>query len=278
MNTLDGQVAIVTGGARGQGRAHAVALAGEGAAVVVADIADQIDTVPYEMASEKDLKETVSIVQGTGGTCVGVRCDIRDTDQVDALVKQTVDQFGRVDILVANAGICGYRRFPEISDQIWEDMIDVNLSGTFKCLRAVVPHMVDRQYGRIIITSSGAGRAGAPNIAHYSATKWGLIGLGKTVALETAGTGVTVNIICPTTVNTPMVTNSQNYRLFCPELEDPQLDDALPRFGTLNPMNRPWLEPEEVARAVLYFATDKEGYLSGTVLEVSMGASALRPS
>jgi SDR family mycofactocin-dependent oxidoreductase len=277
MGVLDGRVAIVTGGARGQGRSHALALAAAGADVSVWDIAAPIDTVPYPLAEPAELDETVQLVEQAGGQALGAVVDIRSTDQVEAATARTVERFGRVDILVANAGVCGYRKVTEITDDIWDDMIDTNLSGTFKCIRAVLPTMIDQAYGRIIVTSSGAGRGGAPNLAHYASTKWGIIGLTKTVALETAEQGITANVICPTTVHTPMVENEQNYRLFCPELDSPTLEDALPRFGTLNPMHKPWLEPEVVSRAVLYFAAD-DGSLSGTVLEVSLGASATRPT
>ncbi len=277
MGDLEGRVAVVTGGARGQGRSHALALAEQGAAVSVWDIAAPIESVPYPLAEPGQLEETVRLVRQGGGRALGLTVDIRRAAQVDDAVARTVERFGRVDILVANAGVCGYRQVTGITDEIWDDMIDTNLSGTFKCIRAVLPTMVGQAYGRIIVTSSGAGRAGAPNLAHYSSTKWGVIGLTKTVALEMAEHGITANVICPTTVRTPMVENEQNYRLFCPELDNPTLEDALPRFGALNPMHRPWLEPEAVSRAVLYLAAD-EGSLSGTVLEVSMGASAFRPT
>lgn len=277
MGALDGRVAIVTGGARGQGRSHALALAAEGAAVAVWDIAAPIGTIPYDLATPDELDETVALVEQAGGQALGIVTDVRDTAQVEAAAARTVERFGRVDILVANAGVCGYYAFGDITDEVWDDMVGTNLTGTFKCIRAVLPHMVDQGYGRVIVISSGAGRSGAPNLAHYSSTKWGIIGLTKTLALETARQGITANVICPTTVRTPMVENDQNYRLFCPDLEHPTLDDALPRLGTLNPMGKPWLEPEDVSRAVLLFATDN-GTLSGTVFEVSMGASATRLS
>ena len=276
MGDLDGRVALVTGAARGQGRSHALALAAQGARVVACDIAAQIDSVPYPLATPDDLAETVALVEQKGGRCLGLVADMRSTEQVDDVVARTLSAFGQVDILVANAGICGYRSFGEISDEIWDDMIDTNLAGPFKCIRAVLPHMVAQRYGRIVVISSGAGRGGAPNLAHYVATKWGVIGLVKTLALETAELGITANVICPTTVHTAMVENDQNYQLFCPELEHPTLEDALPRFGKLNPMRRPWLEPEDVSRALLYLVTDP-GCLSGTVLEVSLGAAANRP-
>ncbi len=276
MKALENAVALVTGAARGQGRSHALALAREGATVVACDIAEQIDSVPYAMSDSGDLEETVALVEAAGGRCIGARVDIRSTEQVDALVAETIREFGRIDVLVANAAVCGYRTFGTITDEVWSDMLETNLSGTFRCMRAVLPGMTEQKSGRVIVISSDAGRSGAPNIAHYAATKWGVIGLAKSLALETAEDGITVNVICPTTTHTPMVTNEQNYRLFCPDLDAPSLEDALPRLGTLNPMKRPWMEPDEVSRAVLYFACDSGGYLSGTVLELSMGASARR--
>ncbi len=276
MSQLDGKVAVVTGGARGQGRAHAVALAREGANVALWDIAAQIESVPYPLGTPEDLQETVNLVEKEGQRAVTVVTDIRSTPQVDRAIEQTVKELGPVDILVANAAVCGYRRFVEMSDDVWDDLIDTNLTGTFKTMRAVVPSMIARGYGRIIVTSSGAGRTGAPNLSHYVASKWGVIGLVKTVAIETATTGVTANVICPATVRTAMVENDQNYRLFCPDIPDPTLEDTLPRLATLNPMGKPWLEPEAIARAMLYFACD-DGSLSGTVLEVSLGSAAYRP-
>jgi SDR family mycofactocin-dependent oxidoreductase len=276
MGQLEGKVAIVTGGARGQGRAHALALAREGADVALWDIAAQIESVPYPLATPDDLQETVNLVEKEGRKAVAVVADIRSTDQVTQAMERTQTELGVPEILVANAAVCGYRRFVEMPDDVWDDLIDTNLTGTFKTIRAALPGMIDRGYGRIIVTSSGAGRTGAPNLAHYVASKWGVIGLVKTVALEAATTGVTANVICPGTVRTPMVENDQNYRLFCPDIPEPTLEDALPRLATLNPMEKPWLEPEAIARAMLYFACD-DGSLSGTVLEVSQGSAAYRP-
>jgi len=275
MGRLDGRVALVTGAARGQGRAHALALAAEGAAVVACDIAAQIPSVPYPLATPADLAETARLVEEADGVIEPVVADIRSTAAVDAMVATTIERFGRLDILVANAAVCGYSTFGELSDEVWDDMIDTNLTGTFKCMRAVLPQMTEQGFGRVVVTSSGAGRSGSPNLAHYCASKWAVIGLVKTFALETARLGITANVICPSTVNTPMVTNEQNYRLFCPEMEDPTLEDALPRLASLNPMRLPWLEPERVADAMIYLVTDP-GVLSGGVIEISMGAAAYR--
>lgn len=276
MGQLDGKVAIVTGAARGQGRADALALAAEGAAVVVADIAAQIGSATYPLGTRAELDETVRLVEKAGGRCLGMVTDIRDTDQVAALVDHTLAELGRIDILVANAGICTARPVDQITDQGWADMVDTNLTGTFKCIRAVLPTMKAQQFGRIVVVSSMTGRHGNRNLAHYSATKFGVIGLAKSVALEVARTGITCNVMCPTSVDTPMVHNEANYRLFCPDIDNPTIDDVRPRFAGLNPMGVPWAPPEVFARAIVYLVTDP-GVMTGTVHEVGLGISANMP-
>ncbi len=272
---LAGRVALITGGARGQGRAHALALSAAGASVVVCDIADQISTVPYPMGTTADLNETVELVAKNGGTAHAMATDIRDPDQVERTVAETLDMFDRIDILVANAGICAFSPFGHISDQGWRDMIDTNLTGTFNCLRAVLGPMTTQGYGRVVATSSMAGRGGIQNLAHYCASKWGVIGLVKSFAIEVAGLGITANVICPSTVATPMVLNDATYELFCPDVEAPTLDDAKPRFLRGNRLGVPWCEPDVISKALLYLVTD-EGYVTGTTLEVSLGTSAWR--
>jgi len=276
MGQLDGKVAIITGAGRGQGRAHALALAAEGAAVVACDIAGPIASVTYPLATREELDETVSLVEKAGGRAIGMVADIRDTDQVAAVVERTLAELGRIDILVANAGICTASAVDDITDQGWADMVDTNLTGTFKCIRAVLPTMKAQKFGRIVVVSSMTGRHGNPNLAHYSATKFGVIGLAKSVALEVARTGITCNVMCPTSVSTPMIHNEANYRLFCPDIENPTIDDVRPRFAGLNPMGVPWAEPEVFARAVLYLVTDP-GVMTGVVHEVSLGISAQMP-
>jgi SDR family mycofactocin-dependent oxidoreductase len=275
MGRLDGRVALVTGGARGQGRSHALALAGEGAIVAVCDIADQVDTVPYPLASTDELHETVSMIKDLGAQGRGIVADVRDSVQVRAAVDSVVAEFGRLDILLANAGIGGYSQVEDMSDDAWHNMVETNLSGVFYSVRAALPHMRRNGFGRIVATSSGAGRGGMPNLAHYAAAKWGLIGFIKSVALETAKAGITANVVCPSTVGTSMIFNDATFRLFRPDLDAPTADDAKPRFAEHSPMGIAWLEPEEVTRAVMYFVTDS-GFTSGAVLDVNLGTSATR--
>jgi SDR family mycofactocin-dependent oxidoreductase len=275
VSQLEGRVALVTGGARGQGRSHAIALAAAGATVVACDIAAQVPSVPYQMATPADLDETVSLIGKAGGQGSGAVVDVRAADAVTALVDGIVAEYGRLDILIANAGICSFSPVADLTDEVWQDTIATNLTGAFHCIRAVLPHMARRHYGRIVTISSGAGRGGMANLGHYGASKWGLIGLTKTVAVETARQGITANVVCPTTVNTPMVINERTFALFAPDLENPTAEDVRPRMAATNPMGEPWIEPEDVTRAVMYLVTDP-GRTSGAVLEVSLGMSAAR--
>lgn len=175
MGTLDGKVAVITGGARGQGRAHAVRLAREGADIVICDIGEPIDTVAYPMGSDAELAETADLVRKEGCRALAVRADVRSIAEMHALAERAVAEFGRIDILLANAGVAGSSPIARMSDQQWRDMIDVNLTGVFHSFRAVVPHMIERGYGRIVATSSIVARMGGTNSGHYTAAKWGVI-------------------------------------------------------------------------------------------------------
>ena len=276
MGALDGQVAIVTGAARGQGRSHAVALASEGATVVVTDICAPIGAVPYPLGTKADLDETVALVEKAGSTGLALAADIRDSGQVDAVVNRVVEQFRRVDILVANAAVCVMSPFEQMTDELWNVHIDTNLTGTFHCLRAVLPPMRAQGYGRVVAIASGAGRSPIPTLASYTASKWGVIGLVKTFALETATTGITANVVSPSTVRTPMVVNEHSLRQFRSDLHEPTEADLVPRLAAMSPMGIPWLEAETVSRAVMYLVLD-EGFTTGTVIEVNLGTSATRP-
>jgi len=275
MDRLRGRVALVTGAARGQGKSHSMALADEGAIVILCDLDTQIASVPYPLATGQELDDTVNEIRKAGGKAFGARVDVRDAAAVTHLIDGIVAEHGRLDIVIANAGICSFSPIDELGAESWHDTIDTNLSGVFYCLRAALPHMKAAGYGRIIATSSGAGRAGMANLGHYAASKWGLIGLVKSVALETARYGITANVICPTSVATPMILNESTFGLFCPDLERPTVDDARPRFEALNPMGVAWLETQDVTRAVMYLVEDP-GYTSGTVLEINLASSASR--
>jgi SDR family mycofactocin-dependent oxidoreductase len=274
MGSVDGRVALVTGAARGQGRAHAIALANEGADLVITDLCADISTVPYSLGSSEELAETASMVEATGRRCLTMTADIRDTAAMGLVVEAGLDTFGAIDICVANAGVTGYGKFHELDDDTWNDMIDVDLTGTFKTIRAVLPTMLDRRYGRIIATSSMAGRMGNANLAHYVAAKWGVIGMVKSLAMEVANKGITVNAIAPAAVDTPMLHNEAMYKLFCPDMEAPTREDVTPRYQAMNRLGVAWMDPEEISRAVLFVAADAAGSMTGQVIEVSLGSSA----
>lgn len=274
MTNLSGHVALVTGAARGQGRSHAIALARAGARLVLVDIASDIATVPYPLGTAAELRETEAMVQEIGQECLSFVADIRDTAAMTNVVDTTLDTFGRLDICVANAGVVGFGRFWELTDDQWCTMIDTNLNGAFKTVRAVVPHMLERNHGRIIIVSSMSGRMGNANLAHYVASKWGLIGMAKSLAIEVAGRGITVNALCPTSVDTPMLHNPAMYSLFCPDLETPTRDDVMPRYAAMNKLGRPWLSAEEVSHTLLYLCDEKAAAVTGQAIEISLGSAS----
>jgi SDR family mycofactocin-dependent oxidoreductase len=270
---LSGRTALVTGGGRGQGRAHALALAAEGAAIAVLDAPEPMATVAYELSTAADLADTVKAVEAAGGTAIAVEADVRNRSAMADAVARVEQDLGAVDILVANAGICTASPVDGIDESMWAETIDTNLAGVLWSMQAVLPGMRSRGFGRIIATASMAGRGGTPNLAHYAAAKWGVIGLAKCAALELMGTGITVNVVCPAAVNTPMVTNDANYRLFCPDIEHPTLEDALARFTRMSPLGIPWLEPDDVAREVVHLACDR-GITTGVAIELGLGISA----
>ena len=275
MGALDGQVAFITGGARGQGRAHALAVAAEGADVVVADIAANVPGLGYSMATPDQLAETVKLVQEYGVRALGVQVDARNTSAINEAVATTVDELGRLDILIANHGIIDFSTVEQTSDELWDNIIDTNLTGIFKAIRAVLPQMRAQRYGRIVATASMGARNTAPNLGHYIAAKWGVIGLVKTTALEVAADGITVNVVAPGAVETDLFFNQPTYDVFVPDVAHPTEKDFLRRLDELDyGLNGVrFLTPEDVSRAVLYLVTDR-GLMTGQVLEIGLGASA----
>jgi len=264
MGALDGRVAFITGGARGQGRAHALALAAEGANVAIADAPGPMAGLTYPLGTEEDLRNTAREVEALGGVCLSLAMDVRDPAAVAAAIEETVNRLGSLDIVVANAGIVSTGPLEDVTDEIWQQLVDTNLTGAFHTLRAAIPVMRRQRFGRIVVTSSMGGRMGIPELAAYNATKWGVIGLAKSLALEVAKEGITVNVICPTTVHTPMVQ---------PVGGDDVPDDLVRRMMKGNPIPQPWIEPEDVSRGLLYLVTDP-GVVTGSVLEIGLGGSA----
>lgn len=274
MSDFAGRTALITGGARGQGRAHAVAFAERGADVVIVDRCTDSAAVPYPLATEADLAQTAELVAATGRRCLALRADVGDRDEMKRVVADAVGAFGGIDIAVANAGVSVTAPLTELVGEKWDEVIASNLTGVFHTIAAVAPGMAERGYGRIIAVSSMMGRSAAPGMAAYSASKWGVIGMAKSAALELAATGVTVNVVAPGNISTPMVHNSALYSLLRPDLEYPHREDVEPVLAMLHAQPVALLEPEEVTHAVLFFAAEASAHLTGSVLPIDAGAAA----
>jgi SDR family mycofactocin-dependent oxidoreductase len=269
-----GMVVVITGGARGQGRSHAVAFARLGADVAVCDLCHDLASVGYPLATGDDLAETVRLVEEEGRRCIGAVVDVRDLTAVVEFVDDVQRQFGSVDIMVANAGVSSLGSICTMDASEWSETVDTNLGGVFNALRAVAPHMRRQRRGRIIAISSMMGRSSNPGISAYVASKWGVIGLCKSVAYELAGFGVTVNAVAPGNVSTPMIHNDALYGLMRPDLEHPTREDVAPGMAALHVQPVPWLEPEEITAAVVFLASESARHITGSVIDVDAGASA----
>jgi SDR family mycofactocin-dependent oxidoreductase len=272
MGRMDGKVAFITGAARGQGRSHALRLAEEGAEIIAVDVCQQVDTVPYEMSTADDLAETAKLVEEFDRRIVARQADVRDLGQLEQVVQEGISEFGHIDVVCANAGIGSFAPALEMDEEMWDRMIDVNLTGVWKTIKAAVRPMVERrQGGAVIITSSVAGLMGFGNLAHYSAAKHGVVGLMRVLAQELAPYMIRVNTVNPTSVNTPMIHNDAIYRLFRPDLENPTRDDVGEGFMGLNALPIPWVEPVDISNAVLWLASDEARYVTGVTLPVDAG-------
>ena len=274
MGKLDGKVALITGGARGQGRSHALTFAREGAKIVICDVAEQIPTAPYPLASVEELHETARMVEETGGRCVPLQADVRDSEAMRETVERAISEFGQIDILLANAGIESFGPSWELTDEQWDEMLGVNLTGAFKSCRAVIPRMIEQRSGVILITSSVAGLRGLSNQAHYCAAKHGVVGLMRSLALELAPHGIRVNTVHPSSVDTPIIKNQSMYTLFSGGDPNATLEDVTPAFRELNLLDTPWMEPGDISNAMLWLASDEARYVTGTALPVDAGLMA----
>jgi SDR family mycofactocin-dependent oxidoreductase len=263
MGDFDGKVAFITGAAHGQGRATALALAREGARIAGFDLARPLAYPGYAMGTADELESLAGECRDLGREGLVFRGDVRDDAAVSAAVDATVERFSRIDILFNNAGICGYGLAHELTEEAWDAMLDINLKGSWLMARRVIPVMIRQRAGVIINNSSIAGLRGMARLSHYAASKWGLTGLTKSWALELAPYGIRVNSLHPTGVNTPM-----NDGLAALEGLTPT-EIAERSAGNLLPV--PWIEPEDVAQAVLYLASDRARYVTGATFVVDAG-------
>jgi SDR family mycofactocin-dependent oxidoreductase len=271
---MGGKVAFVTGAARGQGRSHAVRLAQEGADIIAVDICRDFENSPVDGATPEDLDETAGMVKNAGGRVVTAEVDVRDYDALRAAVDGGVEQLGRLDVIVANAGIgTAAGKLHKADEALWQEMIDVNLSGVWKTVKAGVPHVLagDRG-GSIILTSSVAGNKAYPHVGHYVAAKHGVIGLMRSFAVELGQRMIRVNAVLPTHVNSPLLMNEATYRAFRPELDNPGPDDLAPVCQSFHYLPIPWVTPEDISNAVLFLASDEARYITGVALPVDAGS------
>lgn len=272
---VEGKVAFITGAARGQGRSHAVRLAQEGADIIAVDVCKRIssnDDIPAP--TPDDLAETADLVKGLNRRIVTAEVDVRDYDALKAAVDGGVEQLGRLDIIVANAGIGnGGQTLDHVSESDWADMIDVNLSGVWKSVKAAVPHLISAGCGgSIILTSSVGGLKAYAHTGHYIAAKHGVVGLMRTFAVELGHHSIRVNSVHPTNVNTPLFMNEGTMRLFRPDLENPGPDDMAVVAQMMHVLPIGWVEPVDISNAVLFLASDEARYVTGLTMTVDGGS------
>ncbi len=259
-----GRVAFITGAARGQGRSHAIRLAEEGADIIAVDICRDYGTVPYAMATEADLAQTVKAVEAMDRRIVATQADVRAFGSLKAAVDDGVAQLGRLDIISANAGICTVQPWDEVSPAVWQDTLDTNLTGVWNTMVVSVPHLIAAGGGSIICTSSTAGIKGLPYLAPYVAAKHGVVGIARTMANELASHKIRVNTVHPTGVDTPMGTGLGGLEALIGR--DPNLGPIY-----MNTLPVEIVEPRDISNAVLFLASDEARYVTGLEFTVDTG-------
>lgn len=265
MGKLDGKVVFITGAARGQGRAAALAMAREGADIACYDVCKNLDYPNYDLATRKDMANTVSEIEALGRKALPLYGDVRNFNEIKAAVDETIQVLGKVDILVNDAGVAGLGAAHELSEEEWDGMLDINLKGVWLCCKAVIPHMINNKSGNIISYSSVAGVKGLPYAVHYSCAKWGVIALTKTLAQELAPNKIRVNSISPGTCDTGMIVGLG-------EIMGAELEDAKAELSSGH-LICGIIPPEATANAALWLASDDSKYVTGHNLLVDGGWS-----
>jgi SDR family mycofactocin-dependent oxidoreductase len=275
---LEGRVAFITGAARGQGRAHAIRLANDGADIIAIDVCRPIsDTITYPMGTSEELAETVQAVEATGRKVLAREVDIRDLAALQKVVADGVEQFGRLDIIIANAGVLSWGRMHEMSEEQWDTVIDINLNGTWRTIRAAVPAMIEAgNGGSIIVVSSSAGLKATPGNGHYSASKHGLVALTNALAIELGEFGIRVNSIHPYSIETPMVEKKAMMDLFTKYPQYVHSFSPMP-YQPVNHQSKKglmeFMMPEEVSDVVAWLASDGSATISGSQIAVDRGTA-----
>jgi len=271
MGRMDGKVALVTGAARGQGRSHAVRLAEEGADIIAVDLCAQLDTVPYPMATPEDLAETAREVEGLDRRIVAREADVTNFDSLKSAVDAGVAELGRLDTVCANAGISTMGLTWELTEEFWAEMIEVNLGGVWRTIKATVPILIEQgDGGSIIITGSTASLKGFAGVPHYSAAKHGVIGLMRALVNEVSQYNIRVNTVIPTSCNTPMIQNDAMRELF-QVAPDAPIEEFAEAFQAMHTLPIPWVEPRDISNAVLWLASDESRYCTGDIVQVDAG-------
>jgi SDR family mycofactocin-dependent oxidoreductase len=273
---VEGKVAFVTGAGRGQGRSHAVRLAEEGADIIAVDLCRQIDSIQYPLATPEDLDETARLIEKTGQGVLTAQADVREASQLRTALENGVAQFGKLDIVVAQAGVAGMSGNPPL--QAWTDVWNTNLIGTINAIQVALPHLSEG--ASIIATASTAALMDVAKNDNPGADPGGIAYLHSkrliaqyvhVLAAELAPRGIRANVIHPTNCNTPMLQSEPMYRAFRPDLEHPTRADAEPVFGVQQAMKIPYIEPEDISSAVLWLASDEARYVTGVQLRVDAG-------
>jgi SDR family mycofactocin-dependent oxidoreductase len=271
MNRLDGKVALISGGARGQGREIAVKFASEGADVIIFDLCHDLDTVAYPLGTKDDLAETAQLVEAQGRRCVSAVADVRDQAEIDAVVRDGIETFGHIDIAICNAGIVDFAPLWEITEEQWSDQVDINLSGVWRTAKAVAPHMMERLTGAMVFTSSNNGVEAGQNYAHYIAAKHGVIGLMRSAALELGPYNIRVNAVLPGPCDTIMNNNPVGWARIGGR-PDATRDDYLASVRNWQLLrNRTALHPSAIANAMIWLVSDEASEVTGVELPVDAG-------
>jgi NAD(P)-dependent dehydrogenase (short-subunit alcohol dehydrogenase family) len=257
------RVALITGGARNIGFSVAKDLGARGAAIVIADVCRNLETIPYKLSSKRDLDTAVQELAKLGISAMGIVCDVRDEKQVVSAIHRIVKEFGRLDILVNNAGVVSLSPVSQLTEQAWDEVVDVCLKGSFLCCKHAVPHMIEQHYGKIVNISSVAGSVGIGTGVHYCAAKHGVIGITKALAMEVADHNINVNAVCPGTTESPMLDGLASQI----GLES----DAYPHFSQRHLFRDRKVTPKDVAQTVRWLVSDESHCLTGAIIHVDAG-------
>lgn len=269
---VEGKVALITGAAHGQGRSHAIRLAQEGADIIAVDLCQDIETINYPMGTEAELAQTIKEVEALDRRAVSIKADVRDPSALQAAFQTGIAELGKVDIVLANAGVGAFK--PEQTRQDYIDVLNINLVGVINTVMAGLPHLP--RGGSVVVTGSLAallkgGVGGDPGGMAYSFAKRTLVPFVQSTAAAVAGDFIRVNGVHPTNCNTNLLQNDDMYRIFRPDVENPTKEDAAPAFQTLQMMPVPWVEPEDISEAVLFLASDAARYVTGQFINVDAG-------